>query len=366
MSRTAILMMISTTLYTGACVEQFNFDVSHESPLLVVEGFVSDLSYDDIQNYPVDARYFEVKLKITSGVKNKHDEPVAGAEIQVIDDLAESWEYTEVEPGIYRLFFEDFKAEAGRSYMLNLELSNGDRYESNFEMPPPNQELADFFFEEEVITGYDIKAGEVVITPLKGITYKAKVADLGTQTDFVRYRWDFTTTYGVIAWGLDEDDINYKCWITTGFFFKNFVIAKDLEGGSTHDLFFLETNDQHLHEGFTVSFRQTALTADFYQFWEDVESQEKQEQLFAPPPYNIVSNMRAVGHDKPVYGYFGVVSEKFHRWYFSKKEISYYIDYPESLQRCGVPPAPECFDCRLISRPINSIITNTAPTWWAE
>lgn len=364
MKRQHLEIFVFFLLYSVGCVDPFTFDTSSEEKALIVDGYISNIPFSDGALYKMDPRFFEVNLKFSSGVKNRPDEPVENARLQVVSKDGEHWDYEEVEPGLYRLYFENFMAESNKEYQIYIELSNGDIYESEFESAPIYNDIADFYFKEEEKLAYERIAGETLIRTQTGIQFYGRVPETSKNTNEVNYKWDYTTTYGAIAWGLRPEEINYKCWIISPMFYKERKVVKDVPGGPEHELFFLETNSQYIHEDFSVLFKQMIMTELYYQFWVDLENQEKQEELFAPPPYNLVTNLRAVNHDKPVYGYFGVVSENFYRWFFSKDEISYYIVYPEELQRCGAPPGPECFDCRLIGRAIRSTITNTEPNWW--
>lgn len=363
-AHTGIMYCVLTT--SLGCVEEFKFNISQEEKVLIVDGFISDISYVNSSSYDMDNRYFDIYLKFSSGVKNRQDELVSNAEIQVISDTNESWDYSEVEPGLYRLYFEDFFVESNRQFKVSIELENGDQYHSTFESLPQAQPMADIYFKEEEVLDYENIAGENKIRNLKGITFYSKPSSTLGGENSVNYKWDYNTTYGAIAWGLDERDINYKCWITSPLHFKERKIVKDQEAKIAYKLFFLEMNSQYIHEGYSVSFRQMVMSDLYFQFWEDLAKQGEQSDLFAPPPYNIISNLEPVGHNKPVYGYFGVVAENFHRWYFNKDGLSYYIIYPDDLQRCSAPPGPECFDCRLIGRAIRSNISNTKPIWWEE
>lgn len=96
-----------------------------------------------------------------------------------------------------------------------------------------------------------------------------------------------------------------------------------------------------------------------------MQEQNESSQLIDKPPYNLDTNFQSLNGEKRVSGYFGVVHEQAKRWYFDKKDLSYFVE--NTLQKdCTVPfqdKAPECFDCREYSFGITS---NVKPSWWID
>lgn len=345
-----------------SCVEIFSFDSSNELEILVVDGFVSDVSFSDID----DKRYFDLRLLMTGPVKNNRDEQVSGAEVQISNDLSEFWEYTEVEPGLYRLYFEDFRAELDRAYQLHIKLSNGDQYESESGFLPTDHIESELLWEEDNQLEYRVVAGETKIREARGLLFKAKMPAFKKE-DAVYNKWDFVTTYIYTAPLADASSPNRVCWIYDKFFVDNVVIKEESSGDVIHDLFFLNVDTRLVTGGMSVLVRQQSMTDTNYQFWEDLKNQEKQADLFAPPPYNLISNIYPVGHEKGVLGYFGVVRESFSRWVFDSKELSYSALAPgvSLAPECRFAP-PECLDCFEAPVPPGAVILNKRPGWWLD
>src|SRR5688572_13335898 len=91
-------------LTVGGCIEPYQFTIENNEPSLVVEGYISDKSYQETLSYPSDGQYFTVKLTSTSDVTNVRSKPVLYAGVRLISDEGERWNYTEVdESGIYKL-----------------------------------------------------------------------------------------------------------------------------------------------------------------------------------------------------------------------------------------------------------------------
>jgi hypothetical protein len=359
---TSLLIILSLS-----CTTIYKFEVNGVTGILVVEGFVSDVSYNDFSELPLDPRYFDVRLKITSPVTNQADEPVSDAIVFLSDDANLRWDYVEIENGLYRLFYDDFKVEEMVSYKLNIELTNGEQYESGFELPPRQSARGEIVYQESTSEDYKVELGETIITSLRGLDLRIQIPQDQSFSEFVYNKWDYVATYGFIAWlNPGPSDPNYKCWVSEDLFFRDYTLAKEKLIGNLHDLFFFNTGTSRIHEGFSVLIRQQSLSENHHTFWQDLQSQKKQSELFSPPPYNPISNIYALNNDKEAYGYFGVVREQFYRWTFSKDMVSYNIVYPESLKNsCNIPlPPPSCFDCTKFELVSRSSSTNTEPEWW--
>src|SRR5688572_13492069 len=102
-------------LIVFSCIEPYQFVITDDSPLLVVEGYISDQSYSETKEYPSDGRYFSVKLTTTSSVTNVRSKPVSNATVKILNDENEEWIYQEsgVEKGLYELYDPSFAAQEG-------------------------------------------------------------------------------------------------------------------------------------------------------------------------------------------------------------------------------------------------------------
>lgn len=358
--------LISPILILGcctiiSCIETFSFNSESELDILVVDGFISNVSYSELE----DKRYFDIRLVMTGEVKNTRDEQVSGAEIQISDDLSQYWDYSEVEPGLYRLYFEDFKADPDRNYQLHIRLSNGEEYISEPAALPSDHVESELVWEETTQLEYRVVAGETKIREARGLLFKAKMPSLENK-EKVYNKWDFLTTYTYTAPLANENDPNKYCWANDQFFVSDVVIKEENVGNVFHDLFFLNVDTRLVEDGMSILARQQSMTPKNFQFWEDLENQEKQADLFAPPPYNLISNIAPVGHDRQVLGYFGVVRESFKRWIFVEKDLSYKFLSPGfSMEpECGFIPPPECFNCFEAPYPPRAVVSNVQPKWW--
>ena len=81
---------------------------------------------------------------------------------------------------------------------------------------------------------------------------------------------------------------------------------------------------------------QHVLTEEFYFFWKEMQEQNEGGAIFDKPPFNLRTNFHSLSGDKKVSGYFGVVQEQAKRWYFSIKDLSYYVENTAKTD-CTIP-----------------------------
>jgi hypothetical protein len=357
-------------LVSAACVEPYNFVIHDNEPSLVVEAFLSDKSYNETVNYPSDGRYFTVKLSYTSDVINVRSKPISYATVELQSDIGEILQYTEsAAAGIYELLDDDFKAEPGVRYRLRIQLPDDQVYESAWEElpmtePPPMGEIG---FEEFMLQKYAIQANEEVIVSVKAMRTQIQLPANSTGTPLF-YRWTFTPHWVYIA-PLSPSVVlpGHTCWVTTPFYLRNYAIQKDYVGGYKKELFSMETvRNDRIFQKFSALIVQHAMTEPYFNFWSEMREQNQEASIVDKPPFNLPTNYYSLDGEKRVAGYFGVVNEQATRWYFTKSELSYFVEntLKEDCEKSyGGPPAPECFDCRQYSR---ADATNVKPSWWQD
>lgn len=354
------------------CVELYEFDVKNDTPTLVVEGYISDKSFVDTKSYPSDGRFFSIKLRYTSRVTNQHDEVAKGANVSLEDSDGNKYQYTEdsVEPGTYYLLNTSFAAQRGTEYKLNITLSDGEIYESDWERMPDSDvsPMGDICFDESEKKVYVWKSGEQEVETQKGIDLCINLP-LNTNNTPIYYRWNFNATWIYIAPLSSIVDYGHKCWVTNKSYLKSYKVTVDEVGGYKNKLVYMSLyRNERTFEKMSVLITQQVLTERNYRFWEEMYEQTQRGGLFDAPPYNLDTNLKQTGGSgKKVSGYFGVVREQAKRWYFSKHDLSYYVeDYLQADCEVYYGPgrkAPECYSC--LDYPKGNP-TVSEPDWWEE
>ncbi|MEO9802523.1 MAG: DUF4249 domain-containing protein [Reichenbachiella sp.] len=364
-------------LLLASCVEPFDFNRNNLDPQLVIEAYVSDISYNESLAAPSNGRYFEVKLKWTRPVSKIVDDRITPfADVKLIDDQNTEWTYHENinKWGTYILFDQDFKACDDRMYKLQVTTQDDFIYESAWEKLPSltSSPVEDIWFEEDDIKTYYYPAGEEKIRDKKIINVSTTIP---TNPDGqVRYyKWEYYPMWVYEApLAVGAFSPFRKCWITNSLYLNEYALQEDVVGGTEQVLFSIdiEKNDR-LYTNFSVLVYQQSTSKDYFYFSQLMQEQNKPNGIFDTPPANLPTNFTCINDPskKPV-GYFGVVSETTRRWYFNKDELSYFVENPlreNCLAKFNRPqdppdPAEECLSC--LSYEKRETATLTEPSWW--
>lgn len=348
-----------------ACIEPIEFDTSNEEPKLVVQGYISTLSYRELSSYPIEPQLFNVKLSWTSPVSNEKDLAASGAFVMLVDLEGNMWNYQEsIQGGVYFLYDMDFKAEPGKKYKLIITLPDGKQFESGFEEVKPAPGMGEVTFEEVEYNRFIDVNGVSTLVTVKGVDVKIAIPENDKGKLF--YRWELTPSWIYVASRASDNSLYKTCWVTSDHYFDEIILKEDRVGGYKQDLFFIETSNTRIKHEFSVFIKQHSMSEDNFQFWQDLKLQGERGSIFDPPPYNIRSNITPINNNEEAVGYFQVLDEKVQRWYFSLDDLSYRVSYDDPcIPPPGFPafPEPECLNC-LKYRSGGNIITNTKPFWW--
>ena len=256
-------LFIFLSVFCFGCIEPYEFDVEETEPRLVVEGYISDISFNESLEFPSVGRYFAVKLRYTSEVTNRKGTVPVNATILLEDESGKQWGYTEssVEPGKHVLMWEEFEAVEGRAYKLKIIMANEEMYESEWQkLPPPAPApVGEISYEEVEKQVYRIKLREQVIETIKGVNVYVDVPENNTGAP-VYYRWSLDPTWVYIAPLARPGQPNYKCWASSKLYLAEGVIQKDNRGGYRKELFFMETiRNERIFEKFSLLVVQQSL-----------------------------------------------------------------------------------------------------------
>lgn len=366
------ILSIALSLLLGACVEPYDFRIENQKPNLVVEGFISNVSYNETLEYPSDGRHFAVKLRYTSDVINIRDEVISDAQVQLIDNDGSSWSYVvtqEEEKGpIYLLLDPTFYAENEREYKLKICLPEGDTFESAWVSLPniESPEMGDVGFVEDVVDKYVYYAGEQVIQPVSGIVATLDLPE-NRNSEPLYYRWTYDPIWIYKApLPLTSPSAVLECWAKNPYYLSEYELQEDFTGGYQKELFFMSTyGNNRIYEKLSVLITQQILNQDYYYFWKDIKEKASGNAFFDKQPYNLPTNFSAVNNDNKVSGYFDVVYEQAKRWYFDKEELSYQVEnnLAENCIKFAGPdgPDPQCSNCLEYS---SGVATAEKPSWW--
>ena len=136
---TYTILILSISLFS--CTEQFNPKIYSDTSTLVVDGKITNAKGP-----------YEIRLFRTVDVNNPIlINPQEGAIISIYDDKGNSDSFIETSPGIYHNLTTDFRGVIGRSYWIEIQTSDGKKYESTPEMIQPEILIENIYGEETKI-----------------------------------------------------------------------------------------------------------------------------------------------------------------------------------------------------------------------
>ncbi len=372
MRNKAFIILLISVLSVSGCVDPIEFDTGSEPQRLVVDGFISNVSYSERLDLPQEPTPFYVRLQWTGPVNNERNNLIKDASVTLLDDQGGVWGYVWSENyQQYNLFNPDFKAEPGRSYHIQVRLADGTTYESD----PQEMRVAPSM--GGLSQRYDRRLKEIDINGVtefvnqEGVVLSAGLSDHGGEEPFY-YRFTVTPSWVYVASLAQEGSPVKTCFVTNKFYFQKIITRLDRTGGYNYDLFFLETTgNERLFRDFTALVTQYSLSQESYEFWNELAlQQESGGGIFDPPPFELTTNISNVNNSsEKVSGFFHVVHESSSRWYINGSEIPYEIQTggDPCVPPPGVPniPTPNCLNCTEYRGGFTAISTEK-PEWWRE
>jgi hypothetical protein len=356
-------------IFATGCVELYEFTIKNENPSLVIEGRISDMSYNEYMDLPAEGRYFSVRLSLSGDVVNERNKPVNDACVTLVDSNGSTWDYvaSEANTGLYFLEDKDFKAVPRIAYKLMVLLPEGGSFESDWETIPEERPgtVGEIAFEEVIRQQYVYKNRERVLDNIHGVNFKVGLQPV-TGENPIYYQWSFDATWIYRATLLSSSHPNYRCWISDPYYLSDYVMHRDNTGGYKHGLFFLAVDgNDRIFDRISFLVSQFAISEKYYNYWTEIQEQDQRKGLFDPPPYNLISNLHSDNPEQMVYGYFAVVGEQGKRWYFSRLDLENPVPntWREFCASQLIIPPPKCANCLEYD---GGNPTNEKPWWWEE
>jgi hypothetical protein len=368
MKKSFILILLTLS----GCIEKYDFNVIQGTGGLVIESFITNVSYEESLRIPSDGNYFKVMLSQTSDVDNIRDVKVSGAKVYLLDNTKNKFEYTEstAVKGEYLLLNKTFKAENDKTYQLNVDLKEGQHFESTWEaLPAAINAMGDFNVEEVKTQEYVYEAGEPVIKNLDGMKLKMNVPTFSSEEN-VHFRWSFEPIWmytSSLAYVVNSQRI--VCWVRTNLYQKEYVLQNPKKGGFNQELFYLQTKgNERMFQYFSTLINQDIVSEGYYTFWKDLNAQKDKGGLYDQPPFGLTSNFSSTNSEWSVNGYFGVVNRNTKRWTFDPKSLSYVIEntLEENCLKLNNEPGRKEGQCYYCDEYNQGTSTTIPPSWWSS
>lgn len=284
-------------LFCGGCIKELNFELGKQEDLLVIYGVFSDQPGKHI-----------FRVTRTNAFEKQIDtEPISGAKLYVLDSKAQKHPFVELAPGTYRFQDTLYRALAGETYQLDVELPDGGHYRSDIEVMPASVQMDSVYpsvtlkdFDQTFIVNADVKIPE----DPNGVYLRWNVSRVWRRTSI-----DFATLF--------QDYFRFgppKICYMTEIPEPN---AVRIFGSRRRDAFALRQQpvmsieaDEKFYERNAFEVTQYRISAKTYEYWRNIDRVGNPAgTIFDSPPATIRGNIYNVENPKErILGYFEVAA----------------------------------------------------------
>ena len=360
---TIIIALFLLQLFFCTCVRRITPPIREGAPMLVVEGLVTTDSIPYAVKLSYTGNFLNASTRIDSNQNFIND-----ARVVIKDDEGDSTLCVLISPGTYQSIDSSFVGIVGRTYTLEIYLSNGKTYVSTPEKlnPVPPIDSISVVYDSTFIT--DIRPTQLIIS--------TNVHDPANAQNY--YRW---TALGYVprkSWGntcrpptpylMCSDPYSCSCdalceqYITTNQI--NVLSDKLINGNEIIQPVFY--SPIYWFGKHFIEVKQYSMNQDIYVFWQQyLQQTNRTGSILDPLPSLLVGNIHnATDSNDVALGYFetsAVVTKKIVVVLFFLQE--YYL---ESVAGQYIPDRsreyPVIGDCHLLYP--NSLNNDSDPTGW--
>jgi hypothetical protein len=297
-----LLLLLFTVGYS--CVSPYEADIENEPQLISIEASL-------IKGEPEQT----VKVSITASLNSSTFIPVRGCDVSLIDEFDNAWHFRDLTGGIYRTSVPDEELIHGHNYKIRVITSDGNVYESDYEMLNSGIEVDSLYYDIE--DKVDNISGE----PYTGIQFFLDVKAGEEESRYFRWRIDETyeyTSFAPISYFYLDDSHTpilpadpwavYRCWQggeISGLFQSSTMNLFQNEKKRIH-LNYVSALTERLRIKYSLQVKQYTLSEDAYNYFEQNRlATEEADGLYTRQPRQPITNIVNVDDESErVLGYF--------------------------------------------------------------
>ncbi len=357
------LYVLVTILLMANCVREINFqEEDADQSLLVVSGVFTDGYGPHI-----------IRLTRPGNYDKQVFQTVKDAEIQLSDDSGSTYSYQEVTPTDKPTYYElrNVKGETGKTYTLNIRLTNGEQYRSHPQiMPEPIAlDTAEVHGEWYYTT---TAGGEVVRSPF-AFVYARTTAPAVTKDVYLHWESEAVYLFNEIVpkpYNIFNPYNSNQCFVNNRINDQLVAIA-DLNKYAPRSVVYGNAGKRKLDQAFErrIAFAvyQRVIGREAYEYWDKINKLlSANGTIFDAPPAAVSGNVENATHpDLPALGFFEVGAADTVRVYTGNGQLGNEF-LLQNVPYCKLdysywPPVnhPECDNCLLIPGAYYEV-----PWWW--
>ena len=342
-----VLYILVTVLLLANCIREIDFqEADADRSVLVVSGTFTDGYGPHV-----------VRLTRPGNYDKQVFEPVLDAEIRLSDDLGNIYAYQSVVPPDKPAYYElrNVKGETGRTYTLDIRLSDGEQYRSHPQrMPEPVAlDTAEVRGEWYYTNTAD---GDVVRAPF-AFVYARTTAPTVTKDRYLHWESEATYIFNEISpkpYAISA--VSHQCFINNRINDQVVAIAdlsKYTPGSVIYENAGKRRIDQAFEQRIAFTVYQRVINREAYEYWDKINKLlTANGTIFDAPPAVVVGNVENTGYpDRPALGFFEVGAADTVRIYSGNGQLGSEF-LLQNVPFCQLdytrwPPVnqPECDDC---------------------
>jgi len=330
-SRKLHVVLFSILLLTLNCKEEVLLNKNNYSPILVVDGIITNESGPYI-----------VKLSLSRSLDKYGLIPYENCIVTIHENSGISEELEEIENGIYTTKEDGIKGKIGNKYSISIISPEGKEYISDYQELLEPIEIQSFYSElihlEDLdyapygLPGHQFYVDTKDVTSTDNYFLWQMVETYHYTADYILHSigYDHGITLYVMYNELPEYVNVYNCWKTQN--------VKYIYAGQTNNLninkiirqplHFVGTDTRRLMIRYSVLLNQYTIEEEAYDYWKDIEKQISDENILAASqPYNISGNIHNVDNaNETIYGFFTVASINQKRLFVDRPHTPFYYE----------------------------------------
>lgn len=304
-----IILLCLIFISIHSCKEKYWPELDKYEDILVVDGMITN-----------EPGPYTIKLSLSAPLDSAVIFPFPNCQLVISDNIGNTENLTETEPGVYMTSPDGIQGIVGRKYKLQIVTPEGNNYESALE------ELRAPIGIDSVYGVIEYRQDEKFAYDLAGYQFYLDTEMAEQDTNYFlwraeatfHYQSDFTIRWyydGTLNWFHGPDSL-YNCW-------KSYKIARIFTGSTQslnipkidkYALHYVNTETRQLSIKYSLFVRQFTISETAYEFWNGIEEQNSEQgSLYATQPFQISGNVYNVENTaEPVIGYFMVagIAEK--------------------------------------------------------
>ncbi len=329
-NKNLIYYFICLSLFLFSCTEQFIPEIKEDVSILVVDGKITNAKG------PYEVRLFRtVNLNQPDSLN-----PEEGAIISIYDDKGNSDSFIEKSPGVYNNLTASFHGVIGNSYWIEIQTSDGKKYESIPEVIPPEVLI-------ESIYGEDTKMLQDNGTYLKGAGFYLNAKSPSNQSNYLRWSYQESWEWHSPFSAPKTDNPSRICYPYRNSNNISLFDGAQLNNKEFKRLFanFVNQEEVKLNYNYFIDISLYSTSPENYKFWNNVQkSIQSNGQVYDIIPSNSEGNICACENDEYVIGYFeassvNTMSQSFNLSDFEQEFLKFPKECNEfTIVTRGLPP----------------------------